>query len=135
MRIGIVGSRFFGTTPAAGQEMVELFVWMLPDDWIVVSGDGVGPDRWAAAAAREMGMMVVEHKPRDDLYPYAVARKERNKLVAADVDVLVAFWDGVSGGTLDTFQRVIARRRPAKMVREGDPLPTVEELQRLAGCA
>lgn len=137
VRIAIIGSRDFGALngyTAALQKVFD-FVDSLPQDWVVVSGGAPGPDAWSVACAKDLGLAFKEHLPEDGKYSYKVARLERNKLIAADCDILVGFWDGGSSGTYDTFKRVIARRRPARMVREWDPNPTVAELQRLLGCA
>jgi hypothetical protein len=131
VRIGIVGTRHFGYDRNVGKMCVNALIDQLPSDWIVVSGGAPGPDTWAIDGARRRGLAYKEYLPEDGKYSYKQARLERNKLIAEDVDILVAYWDGTSRGTLDTFQRVIARRRPALMVREReDPWPKLEDLQR-----
>ena len=132
MIVAIVGSRSF-----PDEALVTAFVASLPQDWTVVSGGAAGADTFAARAARARGMQVIEYLPRDDLYPYKIARLERNKLVVGRCDCLVAFvdvdseaYDGRRGGTLDAVGLVRAARKPFKLVAPGGPLPSLEELAR-----
>jgi hypothetical protein len=130
MRVAVIGSRGY-----AEPGKVELFVYSLPKDWVVVSGGAPGPDSWAVAVARARGMTYIEHLPNDALYPYRVARLERNKLIVADADVMVGFWDGTSTGTLHAAKLAVAARKPLKLVRPQDPTPTPLQLFCLVGYA
>ncbi|HUZ88823.1 MAG TPA: hypothetical protein VMU49_03220 [Candidatus Acidoferrales bacterium] len=102
MRVGIVGSRHF-----VSPERVEAYVRSLPADAAVVTGSASGVDAAATRAARERGLPVRTlgasfEEARDDVV--AAARNQR--LIDA-CDVLVAFWDGVSGGTRRTVERAL----------------------------
>lgn len=133
MIVAVVGSRTF---PDEG--LVARFVDSLPPGWIVVSGGAVGVDTFAARAARRRGLELREFLPDDQRYAYKIARLERNKLVVATCDVLVAFVDvdasaynGRTGGTLDAVRLAVAARKPVRCVAPGGVLPTPAELQAL----
>lgn len=95
-----------------GRAVVEEFVaHFSPVTTVLVSGGAVGVDTWAADKAREMGMRVVEIKPNYKKYGKA-ATWHRNGEIADAADDVVAFWDDVSRGTLDTVNKAIKRRKP-----------------------
>lgn len=127
MKLAVVGSRDY---PDA-KKVID-FVLSLPNDWIIVSGGAPGPDTWAEKTARRRYMTVIVHLPNDTLYTYKLARLERNKLIVEDADVMVGFWDGTSTGTIHAARQMVASRRPVKLVRPQDPVPTVEVLTALS---
>lgn len=123
MKIAVVGSRDF-----PDQGMVVDFVASLPPDWTVVSGGARGPDRWAIEAARQLGMLYVEHLAQWETLGKA-AGLERNKVIADDSDVMVGFWDGSSRGTLHAISQMQKRRKAALLLKSGDRLPSVDDLR------
>lgn len=102
-RVAIVGSR--GWTDL---QQVRDRVMLLPEGTIVISGGARGVDREAESAARERGLEVVVYRPDYDAYPGQIAPLKRNQRIAEECDAMIAFWDGVSTGTLHVMG--IARR-------------------------
>ncbi|MDQ6899129.1 MAG: hypothetical protein M3072_06430 [Candidatus Dormibacteraeota bacterium] len=101
-RVGIVGSRHYPDL-----ERVASYVRELPPASSLVTGSASGVDATAARAARERGLPVKVlaasfEEARDD-----GAAASRNQRLVGAVDVLVAFWDGVSSGTRRTIERAL----------------------------
>ena len=110
MRVGIVGSRGFRP-----RWRVWEVVDGLPSHATVVSGGARGPDTWAAERAVERGLVVVVHPADWDRYGRA-AGPIRNAELVADVDTLVAFFDGKSRGTSDVIAKAQAAGKPVTVV-------------------
>lgn len=110
MRVGIVGSRGFPDRTSVWE-----FVESLPQHVVVVSGGARGPDRWAAEFASRRGITVTVHHAAWDVYGRA-AGPIRNAELVADVDQLVAFWDGRSLGTADVVAKAKAAGKPVMVV-------------------
>jgi len=77
----------------------------------VVSGNARGADRAAEAQARALGLAVVSLKADWDAHGPA-AGFIRNGEIVRQCDAVAAFWDGVSGGTLDTVEKARAAGKP-----------------------
>lgn len=96
--VAIVGSRKFPNL-----ELVRKFVAGLPLDVTIVSGGASGVDSVAVEAAKERGMEIIEcHADWDGL-----GRKAgpiRNHQIVMAADRVIAFWDGVSRGTLNSVR-------------------------------
>lgn len=117
-RIAIVGSRgprdmpqegFIGPLTKLQSEhrarlmAVWRYVFSLPDDAIVVSGGAKGVDEFAvrAAKARTPHLEVCVYYPNWE--KGKGAGLARNRRIVANSDRVVAFWDGVSRGTMHTI--------------------------------
>ena len=113
MRVGIVGSR--GWTD---RDAIVALVVALPPDATVVSGSCRGVDTWAAVAARERGLTVVEYAPEAEgpmrSYDEVCQRfRERNQRIAGDIELLHAFVStDRRGGTEQTIRYARARGVP-----------------------
>lgn len=94
LRLGVVGSRTYADTQA-----VTRFVRNLPNTVTIITGDARGVDRAASRAAEQAGLSFHVFKADWDSRGKA-AGFIRNELMASNIDRLVAFWDGVSRGTL-----------------------------------
>lgn len=98
MKIAIVGSRAYQNR----QQVID-YVNALPEDTVVISGGARGVDTWAEYAARMRGLEV-------RIFPANWARygKQagylRNVQIVEAADTVVAFWDGVSSGTLHSMK-------------------------------
>ena len=100
--IAVVGSRDF-----ADLGRVRRFIASLPSGFVILSGGARGVDRCANDTARNLGLPWLEYFAdwdRDGLY---LAGRIRNQRVAERCDRMVAFWDGKSTGTQDTFRRAL----------------------------
>ena len=115
LRIGIVGSRRY-----TNKELVVKTVNDLPEGVTIVSGGCKGPDKWAEEAAVSRGLDVKIFEPyfrrkgHEFFGKYAVWHFfARNAEIADDSDVVMAFYDGKSGGTHDTVTKA---RKKGKLV-------------------
>lgn len=122
LRVAVVGSRSLhpkgGRPHAAALAVVESFVAALPPDAVVVSGGAVGPDRWAERAARARGLTVAVFLPDWERHGKR-AGFVRNEQIVANADGVLAVWDGVSRGTMDTVNRAQQRGIPARVINVG----------------
>jgi predicted Rossmann fold nucleotide-binding protein DprA/Smf involved in DNA uptake len=99
-RIAVVGSRDFQTEALVKQVLLVV----LKDYHVVVSGGARGVDSWAIETARAIGAQVCEHKPDWDTHGKA-AGFLRNTIIVRDSEVVLAFWNQKSKGTLDTLTK------------------------------
>ncbi len=103
MKYGVVGSRRYA-------DLDRVDEWccahITPEDTIV-SGGAVGVDTIARLCAMAIGCKYVEFKPDYKKYGRYLAPKLRNTLIVKESDVIVAFWDGKSGGTWDSMQKAL----------------------------
>jgi hypothetical protein len=100
MRVAIVGSR----TYPIWHQVHSLVRSRLPEACTIVSGGAEGVDTWAANAARKRKgfpepVIFLPKKPLPQGYFI------RNQLIVDYADVLIAFWDGKSRGTVDTIKK------------------------------
>lgn len=108
-KIAIVGSRDFHP-----QVWVRDFVDGLPKDTIVISGGARGVDQVAVARAEWRGLDVRVYKALWWMHGKAAGHM-RNTEIVNEADELVAFWDGVSRGTLDSIRKARARGIPMRV--------------------
>jgi hypothetical protein len=111
-------------------EAVREYVRKLPPDTIVVSGAGDeerkrkpreiwGVDHHAEDEAIARGLVVVSYPAmwiRTNGTVDRGAGFARNGLIAAQADLVVAFWDGKSRGTKDTIDKARKMRRPVEVM-------------------
>jgi hypothetical protein len=123
-KVAIIGSRTF-PHPEWARRCVERYVLMLLDSSdAVVSGGARGVDSWAADAARQRGLQVIEHLPDWDKHGKGAGFK-RNYQIVFGCDRVVAFWDGSSKGTAHTLsiarseQKEVLVIEPEKHIPEG----------------
>jgi predicted Rossmann fold nucleotide-binding protein DprA/Smf involved in DNA uptake len=104
MRVGIVGSR-----RRRDWRAVFNLVDKLPSGTVVISGGCKrSVDTWAVLRARERGLETVEHLPKlsrgMSYWQVVQAMYARNRLIAEDCDILVAFVaPDRTGGTENTI--------------------------------
>lgn len=96
-KVGIVGSRDYPDL-----DQVRAYVRGLPQDTILVSGGARGVDKVAELEAKAQGLNVEIHYPqwRESGRGAGFAR---NRAIVHSADRIVAFWDGVSRGTMHTI--------------------------------
>lgn len=112
-RVAIVGSRAF-----PNRDLVTRFVRALPPGTIVVSGGARGVDQWAEDTAVECGLETrIFHADWTSLGRRA--GPIRNAKIVAESDILIAFWDGRSRGTLNTILTAREAGLPTKIF-DGD---------------
>ncbi len=108
MKFAIVGSR-----TCTNETRVKHFAYVqiASSDYSsaieVISGGAMGVDTFAENLAKENDWILTVIKPDYEKYPGWQAPKERNSLIVEACDEVIAFWDGKSGGTLDTIQKAV----------------------------
>lgn len=111
IRVAVVGSRNF-----PNRYMVERFVYLLPDDVVIVSGGARGVDRWAELTAKHHRRQYRIHRAQWQKYGKA-AGFVRNNVVVKDADIVVAFHHGGSSGTRHTIDLCARYGVPCVIVR------------------
>jgi len=111
VNVAIVGSRGFSDLAA-----VANYVRDLPAGTTVVSGNARGVDRAAETAARHRGLKVISLPAQWDRFGRSAGFK-RNAEIVKLADRVIAFWDGVSKGTLHTVNLAKAAGKPVEIVR------------------
>lgn len=101
MKIAIVGCRDWNKEDEIKiRDKIKRCIDLLPKDTIVVSGGARGVDSWAANYAKEIGLPAPQiFLPDYEKYGKA-APFVRNKTIIENADLIIAFWDGKSKGTL-----------------------------------
>jgi len=115
MKLAIIGSREFQDRPL----MIETLT-----DWIrengkpthIVSGGAQGADRMAASIAEDLGIPVIEHLPDYKTHGGKQAPLERNKLIVADCDEMLAFPLASSRGSWHAIKFAQKQGKPVKIV-------------------
>jgi hypothetical protein len=81
---------------------------------IIISGGARGADAMAKRWADENGFEIVEHIPDWARDPMG-AGFARNRVIIADCDHCIAFWDGKSTGTEHDIRLCRQHRKPVRI--------------------
>ena len=119
MRVAIVGSRDWNDWDALDKTLLSLD----KTKDVIISGGARGVDSMAAHLAKKYGFKVVVH-PADWDRDGRSAGYIRNEEIVLDSDIVLAFWDGESRGTLHT---ITLAERYGKPVRIFTPALTPDE--------
>ena len=106
MKIAIVGSRDI---------LVEQFSEYIAEGDEIVSGGAVGVDQCAAEYAKKKGLRLTVFLPQYSLYGRA-APIVRNRKIVDYADKVIAFWNGVSKGTLSVIRYAEKVGKPCTVV-------------------
>lgn len=103
-RVGVIGTR------TADENWVALRLRRidLSKCASIVTGDAKGADAGARAYAREINIPPISF-PADWNKHGNAAGPRRNRQIVEAIDVLIAFWDGKSPGTLDCIRQGVRR--------------------------
>lgn len=104
IKIAIIGSRKFSSPHAINIVISSLVNKLGADKFMVVSGGAEGVDIWAENCADALGVAKDIIKPiwyKNGVYDPG-AGFERNTWIVERADRMIAFWDGVSHGTMDS---------------------------------
>ena len=117
MKIAIVGSRNY-----PNKEQVLAYVRLITQKYPeaeFVSGGAMGVDTWAADELRRLQCPVHVERAKWEEYANHSRRGKknpagmiRNKVMAEMVDLIVAFWDGKSPGTLGMMKIALELGKP-----------------------
>jgi hypothetical protein len=114
LKVGIVGSRSRNTPKDKDVIRQVLKRQMTKYKIHIVSGGcPKGADKFAEELAEELNLGISVHPPDKSQLPenytrydYARICYERNSTIADESQILLAIWDGISGGTADTINKV-----------------------------
>lgn len=112
MKVIVAGSRSFDDYGLLCEVMYQLFAHRGPgtapdyQDLILISGTARGADRLGMRWARDRHIPIYKYPADWDRHGPA-AGPIRNREMAADGDVLVAFWDGESRGTKNMIHEAV----------------------------
>lgn len=115
MKVAIIGSRTFRSFSILEKRMDFYLRDQNPEDITIISGGANGADTLARIYAKEKSYKMIEHLADWDKHGKA-AGFIRNKLIVDDADVLVAFWDGRSKGTLSSIDLAKKKGIPVRIV-------------------
>lgn len=104
--VGVVGSRDF-----PWPDLVVALVSSLADGTLVVSGGAPGVDTIAEQTARQRGLDVLVFPANWERFGRK-AGPIRNAQIVAVADTVIAFWNGVSRGTLNTVAQASRAGKP-----------------------
>ena len=102
LSLGVVGSRDFPNLPLVSEYLDKIQSRQKVSK--IVSGGARGVDHEAALWAKKNQILLVEHIPEWDKYHKRMVAYVRNKLIVEQSDVIVAFYDGKSKGTMMSIQ-------------------------------
>lgn len=108
MKVAVIGSRSI--------KNADISQYIPKEATEIITGGAVGVDRLAEREARLRGIPLKVFKPDYEKYGKS-APLIRNKLIADNCDMLVAFWDGVSRGTVFTWRYARKTGKPVKVYK------------------
>jgi hypothetical protein len=118
--VGIVGSRIIDFT--FRDRVADLIGVMNIDvDACVVTGGAPGVDMWAEDLATERGLRVAVVRPSRRGPHLAGDYFKRNTVIVRGAEIVVAFWNGSSRGTLDSINEAIDFHGYCIVVTDPDP--------------
>lgn len=103
MKVAIIGSRSYNDE-IEFNNAIEKLLFDIQTPWTVISGGAIGTDALAAKFAHKNGYPLIEYKP-DWKKDGRGAGLVRNTQIISESDMVIAFWDGVSKGTMDSINK------------------------------
>lgn len=108
MKIAVVGSRSI--------KNADISQYIPKEATEIITGGAVGIDKLAEREARLRGIPLTVFKPDYETHGKS-APLVRNKLIAESCDMLIAFWDGSSRGTVFTWRYADKLGKPVKIYK------------------
>lgn len=108
MKIAVVGSRSI--------KNADISQYIPKEATEIITGGAVGVDKLAEREARLRGIPLTVYKPDYETHGKS-APLVRNKLIAENCDMLIAFWDGSSRGTVFTWRYADKLGKPVKIYK------------------
>jgi hypothetical protein len=127
VKVVITGSREFLDPLEATRVIMWRIAALAPDD-LLIHGAARGADRFAGQAAKAKGIQVLPVPAQWDVHTDGCgcknrawcldAGKRRNlEMLDMQPDLVIAFWNGSSGGTRHTIENAEARGIPVEVVK------------------
>ena len=101
LALAVVGSRDFSNYLLLKEEIEKLPEFSLITE--IISGGAKGADTLGALYARDSQLQLTEYIPMWSKYGKSAGFK-RNTLIIQNADIVIAFWDGTSKGTLSSIE-------------------------------
>ena len=114
MTIAIIGSRTITDKGFIYEKLDTIFSNRKPD--MIVSGGAKGPDTLGVLWARDNGVDVKEFFPDWEKYGRGAGFKRNTQIVEA-ADLVIAFWDGLSKGTLDSINKAKKLNKRVEIIK------------------
>ena len=108
MRVGVVGSRSI--------TVLNLKDYLPKDTTMIVSGGARGVDTCARQYAKTYGIPLLEFLPDYERYGRS-APLRRNVTIVENSDLVLAFWDGRSRGTMHTVHECERQGVPCRIIK------------------
>lgn len=115
MNIVVGGSRFFDDYKFLSTSLDKIFA-EINEEITIISGHCRGVDPMAERYAKERGINLIIKEPQWGIYGKA-ADPIRNKQMLQSGDLVIAFWDGHSRGTLDLIINARKLSKPVEIIR------------------
>jgi hypothetical protein len=116
MKVLVCGSRSWGLIEPIRQRLS-----VLPEGSEIIHGGAGGADERAQVIARELGIDQKVYWPNWSRYGNAAGPIRNIAMLDEDPDLVIAFWDGVSRGTMNTIVEAEKRGIPTEIIRRDDP--------------
>lgn len=101
MTLAIIGSRTFDNYSKLCKEVENLPLYSLITE--IVSGGAQGADSLGKLYALDKGLKLIEYYPKWSEFGKK-AGFIRNKLIIQNADIVIAFWNKTSKGTLNSIE-------------------------------
>jgi ABC-type Fe3+-hydroxamate transport system substrate-binding protein len=88
----------------------------VPKGSTVIHGGARGVDIWADAFAWDLDLHVETWKPDWDAYGKAAGLIRNRAMLNSKPDLVLAFWNGSSRGTLDTIEQAKKKGIPCEVI-------------------
>lgn len=110
MKVAIIGSRSL-----AGKS-IDFSAYLPKGVSTIISGGAKGIDTMAAEYAVSHGINLMVFRPNYERYGGRIAPLRRNHNIVSAADEVLAFWDGVSHGTMYTVNLAKQLGKPVTLV-------------------
>lgn len=118
MKVAVVGSRSFRSYSIVKEVLDHLEQEKNKDISLIISGGAVGADTLGARYAKERNIPTQIFLPLWDVYGKSAGYKRNVQIVSA-AEIVVAFWDGSSRGTLHSINLAREQGKELILIREG----------------
>lgn len=129
MKIAIIGSRDYKNLDIVKYHVLRLWA-EFHDELVIISGGAKGVDTAAAEEAHKLGVKTIIYPVDMNDCPYGyddfeLRRKwygrkayERNQKIVDEAEIIYAFWNRTSKGTLNTIKRAHKAKKQVEIFYE-----------------
>lgn len=108
MKVAVIGSRSI--------KNADISEYIPKEATHIITGGAIGVDKLAEREARKRGISLTVYKPDYENHGKS-APLIRNRKIAEECDMLVAFWDGRSRGTVFTWRYARSKGKPVRIYK------------------